>query len=701
MRKLDYCLLFVFVIISGNRAFCVPQTELDSMRAVNVKSLTDSLKARHEFLLGKKWEDTSSDSAVAAYKRSINYHHRSLVAFLEPHEMEELARVYLRLGLNYKNAGQIHDAKLEYEKALFLFEYLQSRVGVAECVNNIGLVYYQLGELGTTLNYLYRSLYLLESAGELKNSAYCYLNIASVQEEMGEDERALESYLACLALLEEINDPLGLSYVHNNLSYLYCKMKAFQQAIEHAARSYSYAEQNGDKRSMSYSLANMGTVYLDLGDHDRAIEYFEKGLQLREELGDAAGIVYAYDNIAEVYRDRGEFSKAIELGEKAYKKAVELGYPEIMSRTSKIMYMIYEKKGDPAKAFPFYKMHITMRDSLQNQKNRDNALRQEMLMNFGKRETEFKKEQEAQQLLHAEESKRQRLILSGVVVLLVIIALSAWMFYNRFKVSQQQKKEIERQKLLVDEKNREILDSINYAKRLQQAILPPVNDFSRLLGDAFVLYLPKDIVAGDFYFLETKEEEVLFAAADCTGHGVPGAMVSVVCANALNRVVKELGETDPGIVLDETARLVEATFSKNQGDVWDGMDISLCSWRKGDSILKWAGANNGIWIFRENEIIEVKPDKQPIGKFQGRKSFLSHQIEIRKNDIIVLFTDGFADQFGGPGGKKMKYKNVQKSISANLHLSMNELGEKLNQEFFQWKGDLEQIDDVTMIGIRI
>lgn len=270
-------------------------------------------------------------------------------------------------------------------------------------------------------------------------------------------------------------------------------------------------------------------------------------------------------------------------------------------------------------------------------------------------------------------------------------------------VLKNQKELIQNQKQEVVEKNKEITDSINYAKRIQVAILPPEKLIKQFLPDSFILYKPKDIVAGDFYWMEKVEDLIVFAAADCTGHGVPGAMVSVVCHNALNRSVREFSLIEPGEILDKTRELVIKQFEKSEEEVKDGMDIALCVLNVKSRELKYAGANNPLWIVKPEveELFEIKGDKQPIGKYAEIKEFSTHRLNLNKGDLIFLFTDGFADQFGGPKGKKFKYKTFKNLLLNNKGLSVNEQLAIYDESFEAWKGDLEQLDDVCVIGVRV
>ena len=264
----------------------------------------------------------------------------------------------------------------------------------------------------------------------------------------------------------------------------------------------------------------------------------------------------------------------------------------------------------------------------------------------------------------------------------------------RSTIDQLLQSNFEKQTLL-----KEITDSISYAKNIQTAILPSKNIVQRLLRKSFILYKPKDIVAGDFYWLEERNDKVLFAAADCTGHGVPGAMISVVCNNALNRAVREYNITEPGKILDKTREIVKEEFEKSGEEVNDGMDIALCS-LEGNQ-LKYAGAHIPVWIIRDGAILETKGDRQPIGKFDHQQPYTTHTFELQEGDTIYIFSDGYVDQFGGEKGKKFKVKAFRQLLLKIQEKVMDEQKSIINQTFENWKGSLEQIDDVCVIGVRV
>ena len=282
-----------------------------------------------------------------------------------------------------------------------------------------------------------------------------------------------------------------------------------------------------------------------------------------------------------------------------------------------------------------------------------------------------------------------------------MIGLVMVFLYKRFKEKKRLNIVISKQKEELQQKQMEIVDSINYAKHLQDAILPSQSTIESILPKSFVFYQPKAIVAGDFYWVEKTSEKIIFAVADCTGHGVPGAMVSMICHGALNRAVREFQLLDTGLILEKTRDLVAEYFFQSEKDIRDGMDIAICSWDTNENTLQYSGANNPVWYVRDNTIKELKASKQTVGITPKYFPFETNEIQLKKNDVFYLFTDGFPDQFGGERGKKYKYKNFKQFL---LSISKDDLKiqqNKISKEFSEWKRDFEQIDDVCVMGVRI
>ncbi len=262
-------------------------------------------------------------------------------------------------------------------------------------------------------------------------------------------------------------------------------------------------------------------------------------------------------------------------------------------------------------------------------------------------------------------------------------------------------RELSEQKIIVEEKNKEIVESIEYARFIQQALLPDLSVAKQQVKELEVLYLPKDIIAGDFYWVQQLESEWWIAVADCTGHGVPGAMVSVLCMNALQQTFAEQNWTATGLFLDAVREKVIASFSKEQRQLKDGMDISLLRFFPKEGRLQWSGANNPLWIMRDQECMEWKGDKQPIGAYADQSPFTTHEIELASNDLVCLFSDGYADQFGGPKNKKFKYSTLKDTLQHTKRLDSSQRLAHLERTFTDWKGKEEQTDDVCVLTFSI
>ncbi len=366
----------------------------------------------------------------------------------------------------------------------------------------------------------------------------------------------------------------------------------------------------------------------------------------------------------------------------------------------------YKAIGEYKRSLEMYELYIVTKDSIAIEDNQKEVIRQQFKYEYEKQAgADSIKAMEAVKVKNAEltaeraeniQRKQQSYFLYAG---LGFTLLFGGFIFNRFRVTYKQKGIIEEQKEVVEEAHKEIKDSIDYAKRIQTGLLPSKGLVKEYLKDSFILYKPKDVVAGDFYWIEQIEGKILLAVADCTGHGVPGAMVSVICSSALHRCVREYKLSDPGKILDKTREIVIDKFAQSDEDVKDGMDIALCSFE--GNKLRYAGAHNPLWIVRKGEVMISKANKQPIGKFDIQTPFETHEIDLTKGDTIYLFSDGYVDQFGGPKGKKFKAHGFRELLLSIQNQSMEEQFEAIDRTFENWKGNLEQVDDVCIIGVRV
>jgi tetratricopeptide (TPR) repeat protein len=631
-------------------------------------------------------------------------------------DVKGMAKVLINVGRAYWSSGDLNNALSYYERGLQIYNLIRNEKMASEAYGNIGAVYYRQGNYPKALNHFLKALDLYEKNQNEQGAARMYTNIGSIYFIQLDHDKALKNYLKANDKYNTIGDPEGSTHALYNIGLVYNEKKNFDKAREYYLKSLEIAEKYEDKQAIATAVSGLGFVCSDKGEYQKALDYFAKAIKIKEELKDEVELSMSYASIGSVKQKQKAYKEAVE----NFNKSRDLSKKNQLLDIEKEAYMklseVYDEMNDKNNAFKNYKLFIQTRDSIFNEENTKKEVQSEMNFQFAKKQAADSliniERRERDQIRHEQALKQQRTYtyggLIGFVFMIIISGISFRAYKNKQKANQlisEQKMLVEQQKHLVEEKQREIIDSISYAKRLQNAILPTENLIKTYLPGTFILYKPKDIVAGDFYWFEKNKNKILFAAADCTGHGVPGAMVSVVCSNALNRSVKEFGLDEPGKILDKARELVLETFSKSGEDVKDGMDISLLAIDlsdKGDSInLSWSGANNPLWYSENGILKEVTAHKQAIGKTDDPSPFPTQKIKLEKGSMVYLITDGYADQFGGPKGKKFKYKQLIELLSQNQSKDPSDQKKALDNAFEGWRGGLEQIDDVTIIGIRV
>jgi serine phosphatase RsbU (regulator of sigma subunit) len=366
--------------------------------------------------------------------------------------------------------------------------------------------------------------------------------------------------------------------------------------------------------------------------------------------------------------------------------------------------MAFEKTKDYRQAYVYHKQYTKIRDKIYNAENASQ---------LAEIQTKYETEQKKKELLLSKtELEKQngiaKFFIFGFVLLLIFIFFVLKSYKTKVlntRIILEQKLAIEEKNRLVENQHKDIKDSIKYAERIQGAILPPTNFWNSILPNSFVLYQPKDVLSGDFYWVAETEDLKFVAAADCTGHGVPGALISIVNYNLLNKAVLEKHITTPGAILDAVnIWLTESLHQTAENSpVKDGMDICLISINKNTNEVLFSGANNPLFVYSDNKLHEYKGDKFPVGSFldETKLNFKTIAIEVQKGDILYLFSDGYADQFGGEQGKKFKLSKLRSEFKVNHKKPINQQRDLFYKTFKEWKGDLEQVDDVLIIGVEI
>ncbi len=707
--------------------------------------------------------------AKANYELAIIYFNKSLAINKELNIPKEICNGYLNLGGIYYILGKEAKAFEYYNKGLKLAKESQNKGVELKLYSNLATLYSARGDNQKAINYYKLLIKSYIKNKDLDDLAIIYKSIGSVYENQSENKIALGYYLKALDISKEIKNMKILSNTYGGIASIYLKNKNYKKAFDFYRKSIATQRKNNLKEDMVATLVNLSEAYIEYLNVDSSSIEINKEIDSREIEMNRSFMIAEVENMLEeslsislksggkdiqvrillgmgkLALEKRELNKALKKGESAYKLSLELNEVQLRMNVSNFLYMRYKESKSYKKAFEMQEVYIKFRDSLQNKENQKALIQYEYRSQYEKQAAadsieylkakKIKEVQIAKQEAELKSKRMQQYALFGGLGLVVLFAL---FMLKKNKQIQQQKKEIEIQKNVAEEQQQiaenqkieiaqqheeleevyeDLTDSIRYAKRLQASMLPPFETLNKISENNFILFLPKDVVSGDFYWSEHKNDVQFLAVADSTGHGVPGAMVSVVCSSALNRSVKEFGITEPSKLLDKTRELVVETFAKSGEEIKDGMDISLCAFKDGK--VFFSGANNPLWIVRRTKfltkeqkeerssvigidfsLIEYKGDRQSISLLDEMCDFSQQEIELKEGDNLYLFSDGYADQFGGENGKKYKYRPFKRLLIEIQDKSMNEQYLILNETFSNWKRDLEQVDDVCVIGIN-
>lgn len=645
--------------------------------------------------------------------------------------------------------------------------------GLAKSYINTGRVYYYQDNWALALDWDLKGLKVYEKLGDQKGIADSYRNIANVYLNQDQIEKSTDYYHKGMEIYRKLDDKKGIANCMRGIASNYAETGNMDSAETIYRRAWVLYIEIHDIKNQSTCISALGKLFQDKNMPDSALSYYKRALVMKEEIGDKKGVAIIHFNTGEILMKQKKFSLAERSLLKAEEVAREIKTLDIQNKCFGLLSEIYAANKSFEKAYIYHVKFKVSGDSLFSKAQTQKQTELEMQFVFEKERELQKLEQEKKDALKAEEIKQARVMrnisFAGLGLALAFIILIYINYRNKKKANAlltKQKLEIEQKNSMLNQQNeeiksqrdeletqskflmkqgdkiakqhekikeqmaivnhqkKEIMDSIHYAKRIQVATLPPDDFINTYLKDYFILYLPKDVVSGDFYWFDHFDGTLLFAAVDCTGHGVPGAFMSIVGSNGLNMAVKVHKTKTPSEILDHLDdSVVETLRQSDKTDIKDGMDIALCALNTKEKTIEFSGANNPLYIVRkkenlslpENELVspnmenetlalfEVKGDKQPIGAVENRRKFRNYIFKTMPGDTFLLFSDGFADQFGGdsPGGKKYKYSRMKEFFLGIQDQPMHVQRELAQKEFNDWKGKLEQVDDILVMGIRV
>ena len=646
---------------------------LDSLHNIYLKQTDEKKKVEALLEYGEELSQYNIDSALSCGTISI--------------KIGKKLRDTSVIGQGYILYGYSALAKADYKTALQsfltahdLFKRSNNKGKLAQCYTAIGIVYWYQGFTDKAIYYYKKNITLSIEIKDENGLAASYGNLAIIFDENKDFDNALQYYNSALVIFEKKRKMNEMAACLDNMSLVYKQQKDFRKALNFNKRSYKIRETIRDTLGMLASMENLGSIFIALEKYDDAIAISQQVINIAQRLGSKEDLKFSYINLKDAYEGKKD-------------------YPMANVILNKLM---------------------SIKDSLRNIDNANQIVELETKFKTKEKEIELNEIKLLQQLKEKENSEKlQRknyfiIILAIVGTLILFIGI---LLLKRYKEKQQiaeainkKNEAIEAQKIdkayyELSEKNKDITDSIKYAQKIQLAVLPShkfiLDELKKTNTEHFILFKPKDIVSGDFYWFHKTDKALFYVTADSTGHGVPGGFMSMLGINLLNEIVIERGVTNPGDILNRLREEIVRSLKTDDGYSKDGMDAVVCKIDFESNILEYAAANNPIYLIRKNELIVLSAQKMPVGYSDIMDSFETKSISIEPADSIYTITDGFADQFGGPKGKKFKYKQLKELLVSITNVSMQSQLSTLDETFENWKGNLEQVDDVCVIGIKI
>ncbi|MFC2104014.1 tetratricopeptide repeat protein [Bacteroidota bacterium] len=637
--------------------------------ALDVTSEIDSLKLKSELynLIGVTYYYTGD------FEKTLEYWNEELNLNYEIGNKENIARNLNNLGVIHKNMDQYEDAIYFYQEALKIEEERKDSSSIARALTNIGNIYFHnRGNYSQALNYYNKALEIYSVLGPKEFEADLLNNIGNIYLEQNKNQSALNNFNEALVIFKTLDKEEKIAETHNHLGVVYAKLGNYQTAIDYIQNSYEYYTSIEAKPKIAETLKAQGDIYLEWEKYQLALRAYNKSYEITTELGIKSDIAELFHKLSETYAKLNNYKNA----------------------------------------FDYHVLSTDLNDSLFSEKVNRQIAEFQTLYETEKKDKEISLLNKDKALQDAT-LKRQKLVLYFFVIGFGIISILLIFIFRLFKhkqkaniILEQKNEEISAQRDHIFQQNKEITDSIEYASRIQTALLPPQEIIDVLIPESFILFRPRDIVSGDYYWLGSKGSKIISVTADCTGHGVPGAFMSMLGISFLNEIVNLTDEQElqSNIILNEMRSLVISSLRQtgNIGESRDGMDMTLCIIDRKKMELDFSGAYNPLFIIRNNELIETKGDKMPIGIHVKKSAdFSNHIVKLEKGDIIYTFSDGYVDQFGGEDNTKFRKKNF-KDLLLEIHKKpMLEQKVILDDTLDRWMMGYDQVDDILVSGIRI
>jgi len=754
INVLLYFLLLSFFSTKG-------QSVADSLSKLIQHASHDTIRCQYLLDLGDYYENRIPDSAIYFYQKAevVSWNNLLKVKQLNALEAKIFADLFSKalryraiVLLNQKRNGPILQL---LNTSLRMAEIISNKKAISACYTNIGVYYLDHAYYEKALEYYYKALHISEQIQDKKGCANLYNNIANIHNLQFEYKKAVNYYLKAIKLYKELNIDYFVAQGYNNLGITYKNLKKYHEAASLLSKAQQIFSQYEDISHQASCITNIGIIYFEQNQYDSALLYHKKAFELYKTNEDTDGMVICYENLSETliakYENLKNTTKTenqdLLLQAKFYAEKA-LGWTTNKYYTNVISYSlmnIHKRLNNKIKAFEYANQYIATKDSLFSEEKTKALAQAEALYKnekqryiidqFNAQKALSQKTMEAQQAIN----EKQRTIIISVIVGLILVGILLFVVIYFLRLNQianrkltiknhqitKQKEEIAvqrdeiasqrdvvmQQKAQIEMYHKALKDSIYYAENIQKAVLPGEFHLNELLQNYFVLFLPRDIVSGDFYWTYSKNNLVYLAVADCTGHGVPGSLMSMMAISYLNELMHSAEELQTNKMLDLLRTHIIKSFGRGEHSekMKDGLDIVLVAIDKSKKLVHFSGANNPLYILKQDEndtismyqLVELSPDKMPVGFHTLMRPFNEQVYHYNYGDMIYLSTDGFCDQFGGNDNKKFMRKQFKTLLMEAANLALNEQCKFLKQRLLDWKGNSPQTDDITVVGWKL
>ena len=550
------------------------------------------------------------------------------------------------------------------------------------------------------LTYYQKALELYDSYGDLRGVCSMNNNIALLYRGNGMNEEALKIFRENVILSLELKSKGLLEVSYQNIGHSLNYNHEYDSAIVYYDKCIKLCDELKKEMYIKHkfhALMGIGEIYNTRNNNTEALITYQKCISIAESLNDFSALRTVYKAIGNLYFENDNYDLSL----KNYQKAEKYDFNYSGGSDINILLMLYKNHNNLnsfKKASSIVDKYFSLKDSLDEMNSNKELIELKMDKEFTLLKEIDSIKYASEITLNQAEIKSGKQRRNGLIIIVLIVLLSLVFLYSQFNKTKKQK-------FVIESKQKEIKDSISYAKKIQDAIMTSSIYIEDVIPKSFIFFQPKDVVSGDFYWVyKSAKNEIFIAVADCTGHGVPGAFMSMIGNSLLNEIIIEKKVEDPAEVLNSLREQIIKSLKQNDeiSETKDGMDMSLCKYNPKTNNVEFAGAYNSLIHVSQDELITIKGDNQPVSiHYAKSKSFTKKEIKVKKGDMLYLSSDGFQDQFGGLKDKKymaLRFKSFLKNISINTSQEQLSL---LKEEFNSWKGDSEQIDDVCVMGIRI